>query len=197
MNIQKQQEVSFKVLQALRNLDSEAIIAGGAPRNWLEGKLANDIDCYLRWHGGSCTRMLKTISKILGTELEMNIEVECTYHFGGDTFTIKHIFSFNYEGVLFQIMIIDQLEPVDFITGILKHMDIGLNKVGWHPWDVRDLNGVNAFVETKEYRADFFNNTLTLYQNLMNPAQLKHCMERHLPKMLSYYPNHTLKIAGV
>ena len=197
MNIQTQQEVSFKVLQALRNIDSEVIIAGGAPRNWLEGKLANDIDCYLRWHGGSCTRMLKTISKFLGTELEMNTGVECTYHFGGDNFTLKHIFSFNYEDVLFQIMVIGELEPMDFITDILEHMDIGINKVGWRPWDAKGLNNVNAFLETKEYRADYFNSTLTLYQNVMNKDQLKHCMEKHLPKMLSYYPNHTLKIAGV
>lgn len=46
MNIVEQKLVAKKVLDKIKALDSRAIIAGGAPRDWYFGNLANDIDIF-------------------------------------------------------------------------------------------------------------------------------------------------------
>ena len=42
-----QRELAETILRAVRNLDRHAIIAGGAPRDWRLGTLANDIDIFI------------------------------------------------------------------------------------------------------------------------------------------------------
>jgi hypothetical protein len=196
MNIEQQQKVSFKVLQVLRKIDKDAIIAGGAPRNWKEGKLANDIDCYLRWFGGSCKDMCNTLEELLGVPIRRVHEVTCSYFFGGDSFELKHIFSFSLDDVLFQIMVVAEKAPMSFRKDVLNHMDIGINMISWEPRTEEQVLRDQGYHVTPARTADIDNKTLTLYQNVMNKEQLAHCMRAHLPKMIKYYPNHTLKIAG-
>lgn len=47
MTIEKQKEVADKVLDALFTVQPHTIAAGGAPRDWLDDKLASDIDVFV------------------------------------------------------------------------------------------------------------------------------------------------------
>ena len=55
MDIDYQKKVADEVLQKLRTYDKNAILAGGAPRDWYLGNLARDLDFYFstnqKWFG--------------------------------------------------------------------------------------------------------------------------------------------------
>lgn len=194
MNVQEQKEISAEVLMVLKCIDCDAIIAGGAPRNWYFGELARDIDCYLRWHVNTTGHAMSTLSKLLDTPVVAEQSVDCTYHFGGDSFHLHKIMAFEYKGVLFQVIVIKEDKPLSSFEGtIVSHMDVGINMIScnWYGLKTLDLNMSRAFLN------DVTNKTLTLYQNVMNPEQLKHCMTVHLPKIMSYYPDYKLEISGV
>lgn len=46
MNIEQQKQTAKKVLSKIKVLDSRAIIAGGAARDWYFNNIANDIDIF-------------------------------------------------------------------------------------------------------------------------------------------------------
>ena len=52
MNIEQQKQTAKKVLSKIKALDSRAIIAGGAARDWYFNNLANDIDIFYFHEGG-------------------------------------------------------------------------------------------------------------------------------------------------
>lgn len=45
--VEKQQQIANHVLQTVFPIDTDAIIAGGAPREWFFGKAASDIDVFI------------------------------------------------------------------------------------------------------------------------------------------------------
>lgn len=47
MSIEKQMKVADEVINKLRAVDPFCIVAGGAPRDWYFGNIANDIDVYI------------------------------------------------------------------------------------------------------------------------------------------------------
>lgn len=194
MDIKTQKIVSNEVLTALRMIDSDAIIAGGAPRNWKEDKLANDIDCYLRWkHPRTIAQMGTAIEKLLGNEITISRVIIATgYSWGGDTFSITKLFDFDYKGVRFQLIIVQENTTRKFSESILSHMDMGLNMIGWNGLTPHPFLLVDNFILTNSHNEDYVNKTLTLFPEIMSEAQLKHCMSYHLPEMIKYYPEYKL-----
>lgn len=63
-NILKQWEIAKKVLSDVHVIDPNAIIAGGAPRDWLEGKECNDIDIYFTSSHESGVKFAKAMGKL-------------------------------------------------------------------------------------------------------------------------------------
>jgi len=64
MEIKEQKKVADRVLDMIYPIDPNAIVAGGAPRNWFMGLPANDIDVYFHHHSattGAVTRMLRHV----------------------------------------------------------------------------------------------------------------------------------------
>lgn len=45
--IAEQRRIAMHVIKRLALLDSQVILAGGAPRDWMKGQVANDLDFYL------------------------------------------------------------------------------------------------------------------------------------------------------
>lgn len=193
MNIQHQEDVAKEVLIKLKmNIDEDAIIAGGAPRNWSLGLLANDIDLYLRSHVTNTTGHTKRqIENALGCHLDFTSSHEVSnYKFGMDI-EIVRLISFVYKDVLFQGIICNpNREYKNFKMDIVNHMDIGINRV-WVDWYV---NWDCTISMTEEFKRDIDNKTLTLYPDCMTETQLSHCMKNHLPKMQKYFPDYKLVI---
>lgn len=189
--LEEQKDISFEVLSKLKLIDDSAIIAGGAPRNWDQGDLAKDIDVYLRWNVERTYRVYQMLGLLLGV-VAPSRDITCTYSFGGDSFHLRKLVDFYYKDVLFQLIIIEEdVRLKDFKSSIVSHMDIGINMISADWYTEGDITRLN---KTKEYCHDRDNKVLTLYQNVMNPEQLSHCMKVHLPKMVKYYPDYQLNI---
>ena len=66
MNIEQQKQTAKKVLSQVKALDSRAIIAGGAARDWYFNNLANDIDIfYFHEEGKYCLDNIRRETAIL------------------------------------------------------------------------------------------------------------------------------------
>lgn len=66
MNIEQQKQAAKKVLSKIKALDSRAIIAGGAARDWYFNNLANDIDIfYFHEEGKYCLDNIRRETAIL------------------------------------------------------------------------------------------------------------------------------------
>lgn len=189
INLQK--TITDKVLKTLKIIDNEAFVAGGAPRNWKECRPANDIDVYMRWHG-NCTvkTFIQNLQKLLEGSVErMDSIEECNYSFTGEGFSVKKIINFKYETVLFQIIVILDEEPTkNFQSRIINHIDTGINRIGWCTH--RDTR----FILTNDYLKDVENKTLTVFTEGSTDQQIGHCLRRHLPKMVNYYPDCEIKL---
>lgn len=190
MNITEQQEIALEVLQKLNKyVDSGAIIAGGAPRNWDMGKLANDIDIYIRCYASNIKDTLKLL--LGGDELEF-YEVSCCNYDLGVKYTIKRISSFMYKNVSFQVIAVEprtskcDLPLFDLILG---GFDTGINMI--YAYNDRITGGLRLN-KTKEYVKDISANTITVYSDNMSDSQLKHCIKTHIPKLQEYFPDYTL-----
>ena len=66
MNIEQQKQTAKKVLSKIKALDSRAIIAGGAARDWYFNNVANDIDIfYFHEEGKYCLDNIRRETAIL------------------------------------------------------------------------------------------------------------------------------------
>ena len=66
MNIEQQKQTAKKVLSNIKALDSRAIIAGGAARDWYFNNIANDIDIfYFHEEGKYCLDNIRRETAIL------------------------------------------------------------------------------------------------------------------------------------
>ena len=73
MNIEQQKQTAKKVLSKIKALDSRAIIAGGAARDWYFNNLANDIDIfYFHEEGKYCLDNIRRETAILKALLGVN-----------------------------------------------------------------------------------------------------------------------------
>ena len=61
--IEQQKLVADKVLNQLYLICPEAIVAGGAPRDWYLGKPANDIDVYFSSTTTTASKLNKQLEK--------------------------------------------------------------------------------------------------------------------------------------
>lgn len=187
MNFAEQQVIVDKVLRRIyKYIDSDAIVAGGAPRNWLFNKEANDIDLYLRSNVKNKFKLLEAIlSNDVGVfEKDTKSSFEHLQNYGGLNVPITSLQGIRVDGVLFQFIFIDP-SVKNFRNTVLNHMDIGINRIGYDSWE---------YIYTEEYRKDVSNKTLTLYSSCMCANQLKHCMTNHLPKMIKYFPEYKLLV---
>lgn len=73
MNIEQQKQTAKKVLSKIKALDSRAIIAGGAARDWYFNNLANDIDIfYFHEEGKYCLDNIRRETAILKSLLSVS-----------------------------------------------------------------------------------------------------------------------------
>lgn len=195
MDLSTQKEIAAEVLHKIKQgVDTDAVIAGGAPRNWDEAKLANDIDIYLRSNSVDTAGMIKgMLSKVLGFDVKADTLYSSAHYDLGKTFSIQKIFGFTHKGVKFQLMFIKPKkiwEKGQLAKEVMGNFDLGINML-YVDWDF--ISG-GLTTKTDEYHRDRNNKTLTMYVDNMTDSQLRQCLRVHLPKMQSYYPEYSLVI---
>jgi len=106
MTVDEQKEIAKEILKKLTiNVDSSAIIAGGAPRNWEQNTLARDVDIYFRTHVSNINRLLDLLFnddtgdfQFINTPDSIDIYMETL------TFDIKKVITGRYKGIDFQFI---------------------------------------------------------------------------------------------
>jgi hypothetical protein len=183
--IEKQMEVASLFLERIHDLvDEEAVVAGGACRDWWMGKPCNDIDIYLRTFAGDEKNALeKALEEPLNILQDVNTE-----YYQGNNFTINRIISFRWEGENFQIMFCDPYSIKDrFDRAVVDHIDTGINRVySWNP------TSKVALIPSIEFLRDIENKTITFFESELSESQKEHSQANHLPKMKKYFPDYKL-----
>lgn len=205
-NIRAQQLHAQKVLRPLKKrIDGPLYICGGAPRNWDHGKLANDIDVYFYLSGSKASFMKKQIASYLDIPESSLIKLgancdDAYYGLNG----IKFVFQSKIAGQLYQFIVMEMPMESDVF-------DLG----GIAPWDATDTDNVNNWVlknfncdlcriaynpfseeyhKTTEYKTDKEFKRLTYRMYLLEEANAKGSLERHVPKLMKQFPEHTVVI---
>lgn len=116
--VQEQMGIAAEVLAMVRTIDSTAMIAGGAPRDWYLDKLATDIDIFyyksgvvdhcvdLRDQLNLLTNIFPDVTmKVLGINSDFSNLAQVTAH---SNYTlnpnIRHVFEFMYRGQVIQLI---------------------------------------------------------------------------------------------
>lgn len=175
--IKTQKQIGAMVLDQLSIIDPNCIIAGGAPRNWDMGKVANDIDVYLYvGETHSCSSLLRALKKLFGadmipmglTAMELNDvsakeRLECPY----DAMDIRWVFEGNVMGTTVQFIVM----KAPTFNSVVDRFDSSICKV-W--FDGKHIVETNEYKRTKETGVIFIN----------DPDGRQN---RHLDKMYKYF----------
>ena len=191
--IESQMEVANDLLTQVRKfIDPNAILAGGAPRNWYLGQLARDLDIYLTSplaDQGSVG--LRGAMERLIPCMDVETRMDGSAEFVHDVFNIQGFVSGKYRGVPVELIFIEMGEDEKITKKVMDHIDTGISKIYATPKPYSSHPSVHT---TKEFLKDYRENTLTIYPDGMSDSQIVHCMYNHLPKMLGYFPERQVKI---
>ena len=72
LKIMKEKNIADRVLHQIMIIDPEAIVSGGAPRDWYMGKSCSDIDVYFK-SAADDSRLREQIARALDTPIELVI----------------------------------------------------------------------------------------------------------------------------
>lgn len=174
--IKKQKAVAKMVLEQLAFLDDNAIVAGGAPRNWEQGKAAVDIDVYFYIDPSrQCGHILRHLIALFGpmnpmgaTKVDLGDSTQeerknCDY----DQMDIRWVF----EGVIMgeQVQFIVMKEPT--FSSVINRFDSSICKI-WY-------NGFRIIPEP-----DYL---LTAETGVIFIKDPEGKQNKHLEKMYRYY----------
>ena len=193
MTVDEQKEIAKEVLKRLTiNVDSSAVIAGGAPRNWEQNILARDVDIYFRTHVSNINRLLDLLfNDDTGDFQFINTPDSTDIYMETLTFDIKRVITGRYKGVDFQFIIVDEKDPHigQFSRKIIESFLVNISKIY-----MMYLEGADTLfkINDRGYLADVQNSTLTIETRKLSGVQLYKGVQRYLPKIQSYYPNHTV-----
>lgn len=195
MTITEQQEIAKEVLKRLSiNVDSSAVIAGGAPRNWDQNTLARDVDIYFRSYVSDIKRMLDWMFNDGSGDFQF-IDAPDTnisdVYVESMVFNIRRVISVTYKGVLFQFICVDEKEHDHGCFGrkIINSFLVNISKIYMIYLESPD----RLFkITCPAYQRDVQNNTLTVEISGLSGIQFYRGIQNYLPKIQSYYPNHTV-----
>lgn len=175
-SIKKQQKVASMALDIISVLDDNAIVAGGAPRNWDHNMVANDIDLYLyAGEGRQAGQIHKHLKRLFGTVTPIGLTAmefddvtakeheTCPY----DCMDIKWVFECKFMGETLQLIFMKQ--PT--FNSVVDKFDCSICKI----W----FNG-HRIIKEPAYRT-----TEELGVVFVNDPDGK--QNRHLEKLLGYF----------
>lgn len=104
-NIQK--SIAVKLLRQFQQIDPFAMIAGGAPRDWDCGQLANDLDIYLRMPNHNTLALVESVCENFGITSFKQL-VSNTSEAYAKLPNLKWVFEGYYEQQKVNIMVMEQ-----------------------------------------------------------------------------------------
>lgn len=180
-SIEMQQKVAGDVLYMLaKNNHPEAVVAGGAPRNWDLGMAANDIDVYL------CGPLLESeFLDIIGVHSFKTLGKK--YDNYGNLKSISKVIEANLGGMTVQFITMDRKykNSEDFAGFVFNTFDFGICKIGWTP---------RGFISSPSFEHDKRNKMLTIDMAKLCELNDPKNLPRRLKKMRKYFPDFSVDI---
>lgn len=169
--ITHQQEVALRILHKLECADPYAILAGGAPRDWHFGDVANDLDFYVHLPPATCSfeslrfkRLGLCLSRIDWND-ERSEEYKCMEH-------LSRIYEGVEDGFKFQIMVMR--EPT--FKSVIPKFGASVCMVWWKGSKVKTT-----------YEFELSHIFKTIFKKDDYTAK-----EKHITKMQSRYPDYNV-----
>lgn len=166
LNFQKQ--LATELLSKFRVIDPFAMIAGGAPRDWDFGQLANDLDVYLRMPNHSTLSLVELVCENFGiTSLKQLVSNMSEAY--AKLPNLKWVFEGYYEQQKVNVMVMEQGVREE----IVSNFDVSLCEC-W--FDGQNIHKTKNYNLTKEHNICFINKNYT-------------GKETHIKKMMQRFPN--------
>ena len=157
-------------------------IAGGAPRDILNNKPVNDIDCFISVNESFESLVILDILKE-----DLNIKIKLLKR-NQKYQQIGTVAEGIYEEYKWQFIFLLQDKPNnlhDFTEDVLNNFDYCLCQVAIYPYTISN------YVSTNEYEADVINKTLTAHKNQPYEFFQTDKAKARLAKLLAKYPDFT------
>lgn len=186
--VREQQTHVNRVLRDFkRRLASSVWVCGGAPRNWDHGRIANDIDVYFYMSGSKASFCKAAIASHLGIQsddiIKLGSQSDAYYGLNG----IKFVYQVKLGGQEYQFIVMDSPVGTNVADVVLDSFNCDLCKIAWDP-----IN--EAYERTTDYKTDRDMKRLTYRMYKLEESNAKLSMERHVPKLMKQFPEHTVVI---
>lgn len=175
MNIQKQKQITDEVLEKIRKFVSpNALVAGGAPRDWSHNKEAKDIDLYFNFSHQLTACDFKEI--LLNIFPEISKEV-VSFDYPEKMANIQFVVKMEYKGLKF-----DLISTIDFVdlSSVFSSFDTDLCMVAYYGHDI--VSSIE-FIRAKSAKKSKINTKLS-------GDRLKISLEKHIPRLKEKYPEY-------
>lgn len=180
--IKEQKQVAENFLKKIDCLGNWQMVAGGAPRNWSEGKPATDLDIY-------CNAVLpnneknkiRFLKKFFDKGEFENTRV-CKKDYKGVLDPVCDIISGVFQGEIVQLIFVRYKR----MHAVLENFCGGINQLGVS-LDYKGTLSVEHL--TNLYSIDRLEDTITVELGKMTDNQILHAFKVYLPKLSSYYPD--------
>lgn len=172
LKLKDQKEIAIGVLKEIQEyVDKDAVIAGGAPRDWDRNELANDIDIFLTFKGKDFPKIIEKLFKVKCGKAKVN-----AYDVPG----LIAVYDVVIGEVKFQFIILERK------LSLYRHFDTGISMIAH--------NG-DRLIKTRWYENDIKDKKITVFIKNMPKAKILSCLNAHLPKLKKYYPDHEVVYA--
>lgn len=187
-HLAREMDISQRVLDYLSKagLTSKIVIAGGAPRNWHQGKAATDVDVFI-WGEPFIVWGIFEAHFQCSTSIQIRSSKGSKYDFSA----ISHIRESVIEGLKFQFIFLN--EPWLESHGMISLRDYVYNSFDFDICKCLFLKNGTLEVSSAA-KEDFDNKTLTVCLTDMIKYKRVSTMARRSKKLQSYYPDHKIVI---
>jgi hypothetical protein len=187
MNIQQHKEIAKEILAKLQTLDSRAILAGGAVRDWFFNKEAKDLDFYVdmgAFPSGTSSDLHGTLKRVL--EEVLGVELVSLRSADGNPYLdendeagegLKEVLEGSFQDCHIQIMLYEG-KPLDYV---IKYFNTSICQCYWE--------GGNKLPKYLSHFIASVGNKIITYKKGMLDSY-------HVAKMKGYFPEYTF-VEGV
>jgi hypothetical protein len=173
MKIEQQQNVARELLHKLEIIDPHCILAGGAPRNWFLGKVANDLDFYIHLPSNESLYATKLRFERLGLEVR---HVSYKSDSWKQYKVMEHLFRI-YEGIYKEQRIQIMVMRESTFQSVVSEFGVSICQFWWkgHKINATAMSLVSLLEKTLFVKDDYS------------------AKEIHVAKMVKYFPDFEVK----
>lgn len=188
IDYQEQRDKAITLLDKIHHLlDKRAIIAGGAPRNWVLNMPARDVDIYIPFHAHSPDFMIEMFCKLVGVKSSdlTNKGRSSGKNVTGGLFPIdiREVFCFVKDEIEYDVIF---YKPKELNTSleVINSFDVDLCKVY--------IDHRGRIVVTEDFERDITNGTITCHVDASDREALNAFNKIRLPKLKAIFPDYKL-----